>query len=213
MKPVDASQFPLSKPTEDDFHAIETALSRLLRPLSMDLNIKFIRRLRTWLMITELPKRCVLIGEGTAPQGVYFIVNGSILVGIDMSIEMQLDHILRTGDFVLPLKLFGGGKSTIEMRVAQNSRLLFMDTRRYQSMLERFPQAVMLTHLWRDLQEEQSNQRKRELKAMGAVERLRWIYKKWPDSFQVFNDEIIGAYLGLSRETVCRNKVLIHQKD
>lgn len=206
MKPIYARQFPLNTPDEMDFQAIEMALAELLGPLSLQLDMKFTRRLRKRLWKIELPKRCILLEEGAAPQGVYFILSGSLLVGIGMNGNMQLNQILRKGDFVLPLKLFGGGKSKVEMRMAEDSHLLFMEAKKYQRMLNKFPQAVTLSHLWRDRQEEQVSERKREFRTLSTVQRLHWLYKKWPDCFLVFSDEVIGAYLDLGRETVCRKK-------
>jgi len=206
MKPIYASQFPLIKPAEIDLQAIESALAELLGPLGLQLDMKFIKRLRKRLWLLELPKRCILLKEGAVPQGVFFMLSGSLLVGTGMNEGMQLNQILRKGDFVLPLKLFGGGKSRIEMRMAEHSRLLFMDAKQYQRMLHKFPQVVTLTHLWRDRQEEQASERKREFRILSTVQRLHWLYKKWPDCFLVFSDEVIGAYLDLGRETVCRNK-------
>ncbi|SMD01297.1 Crp/Fnr family transcriptional regulator [Pedobacter nyackensis] len=212
MKPIYASNFPYTTPDEADFAAVEAALQELLKPLALQLGIKFIKRLRKWLKLHTLPKHCLLQQEDQVPVGVYFLLSGSVLVGTDLKGYIQIDHILRTGDFILPLKLFSASRSILGMKIAEPVRLLFIDTRRYKLMLKKFPETAVLTNLWRDKLEIDDFSRKRELQTMNALERLSWLYDKWPDCFIVFSDYWIGSYLGLNRETVCRNKLKVIKK-
>lgn len=212
MKPIYASNFPYSTPDETDFVTIEASLQELLRPLARQLGIKFIKRLRKWLKVQVLPKYCILLQEDQIPLGVHFLLSGSVLVGTDLKGHTQIDHILRTGDFILPLKLFSAGRSVLGMKIAEPARLLFLDARKYELMLKKFPETAVLTNLWRDKLEGDDLDRKRELQTMNALERMNWLYDKWPDCFMIFSDHWIGSYLGLNRETVCRNKLKVIKK-
>jgi len=212
MKPTYAINFPYTAPDEADFVAIESALQELLNPLTRQLSMKFIRKLRKWLKVQALPKRCFLQLEDQVPIGVYFLLSGSVLVGTELSGNIQVDRIFRALDFILPSKLFSASRSERGLKVAEPVRLLFLDAHRFDLLLRKFPEAVVLTHLWRDKQEADDTCRKRDLEMMDALGRLSWLYDKWPDCFMAFNDASIGSYLGLSRETVCRNKLQIIKK-
>lgn len=213
MRPIHADNFPLLDPSQQDFIAIEEALMALIAPLGHLPEMRFSRRLRQWLRLLEIPAKCTITDGDHQPRGVYFLVSGSVLVGTDLEAQMLLSEILRSGDFLLPHKLFSGGKSLQGMKTAQACRLLFMDTERYQLMLRDFPQAAVLTNLWRDELQERQARRYRELHALGSQARMEWLYARWPDCFRTYTDAVIGAYLGLRRETVCRTKGPIIRKN
>lgn len=204
MKPLHISQFPVFTPVESDFLAIEIALEGLLQPIGGRLGRNCVKSLRRSLSATELPPKCTLMRAGETVSGIYFLVQGSLICGSQA--DTDLIQILRAGDLVLPLKLFSGERALMNIETVDSCRLLLLPARTFRHMMTGLPQAGILTHLWRDQLEEQRYLMSLAIHDKSAIQRIAWLYARWPDCFLIFTDAMIGAYLGLGRETVCRNK-------
>jgi CRP-like cAMP-binding protein len=146
--------------------------------------------------------------EGQICNKVYFVKSGWVQV-------LQTDNNLneKTVDLLLPGEWFSDLDSFTQetpaktyFKSGEKTELLFISRNSFQQLMQEVPSFVAAYLKILEEKYRESIERIVALNTMNAKEKIEWLYHNKPALFEIVPDNMIAAYLGISKETFCRKK-------
>lgn len=149
-----------------------------------------------------------LFVAGQVCRSVYFVQSGLLQV-----LYVNSDGVEKTADIVTGNNWFSdidsfknGIPSQVSARAVKSTVLYKINRETFQALMQKVPKfaEVYLTIIEGKYKE--SSSRITAINGLNSTERIAWLRKNKPEFLLQVSDKLIASYLGISKETYCRQK-------
>jgi len=156
----------------------------------------------------ELKRNDFLFSEGEVCRSIYFVQSGllQVLFCDKNGIEKTTDIILENNWFTDLESFKNKVPSAISARATKATVVYKINRDMFQVLMENVPKfaEAYLTIIEKKYKE--SLNRIAAFSGLNANDRIEWLFKFKPEFLIHVPDKLIAAYLGISKETYCRQK-------
>lgn len=161
--------------------------------------------------ILNLQRNQYLISEGDICKHVYYVQSGLIQV---FQIDKNFNE--RTIDLILPDNWFtdlesfkNKSNSKLSARATKDTIVYQIKRESFDLLLNKVPKFAEVYIRIIEEKYKESNERILAFSSLNAQEKINWLRKFKPEFFNSLSDKLIADYLGISKETFCRQKQFI----
>ncbi len=149
-----------------------------------------------------------LFVAGQVCRSVYFVQSGLLQV-----LYLSSDGVEKTADIVTGNNWFSdidsfkkGIPSQVSARAVKSTVVYKMNRETFRALMQKVPKfaEVYLTIIEGKYKESAS--RIKAINGLNSIDRIEWLRTNKPEFLQEVSDKLIASYLGISKETYCRQK-------
>jgi CRP-like cAMP-binding protein len=156
----------------------------------------------------NLKREEYLISEGEVCRYVYFVESGLLQVfQIDKGgFERTIDLIIKDNWFTDLSSFKNRIPSQLSVKAKKKTLVYRIGRESFQTLLENVPKFAEAYIKIIEGKYKESMERITVFNTLNSHEKIEWLYKFKPDFLIHASDNLIASYLGISKETYCRQK-------
>ncbi|MCG9881675.1 MAG: Crp/Fnr family transcriptional regulator [Bacteroidia bacterium] len=156
----------------------------------------------------NLKRNQLLFEEGKVCKQIYFVQSGLLqLYSIDKKDkEKTLDIILPSTWFTDLESFKNGSPANTSARAVRASTVFYVGKDTFENLMKTIPP---FAEAYLKIIEEkyyETNKRIAALNSLNSQEKISWLRINKPEFFKTGSDKLLAEYLGISKETFCRQK-------
>lgn len=156
----------------------------------------------------ETKRNEVLLEQGQVCKYVYFIVEGCLQVFVyDHEMNETTRDIVIEDNWCSELISFGSEQPATEnIRTVEPSKLLAIDRKGFQEMMETVPQFDKVYKQILEASYANSVYRINTFVALSSLDRIKWLMEHRPTLMTRLSSKLIASYLGINKDVFSRLK-------
>jgi CRP/FNR family transcriptional regulator, anaerobic regulatory protein len=174
-----------------------------LSPLSIELY----RHLSDVLKNKKYLKKDFLLKSGNVSDRIFFIENGLVRCFYDKHEKEVCSWFMKENDCIISVESFFQQKTSYEnIQALEETNTYYIEYKELQFIYLNFSEFNFIGRVLTEKYYALSEQRLYSLRMQNASERYHFLMEKYPELIQRVPSKYLASYLGVSEETLSRNK-------
>jgi CRP-like cAMP-binding protein len=152
-------------------------------------------------------KKDFLLKAGHISDKIFFIERGLVRCFYDKSEKEVCSWFMKENDCIISVESFFQQKESYEnIQALEETDAYFIEYNELQFIYQNFPEFNFIGRVLTEKYYALSEQRLYSLRMQNASERYRFLMENYPELIQRVPSKYLASYLGISEETLSRNK-------